>query len=216
MFTFMNNGTPYVFTVGRAGNLVHLTYTPDADGRTFTITPSFLDAPPSNSLGTWPVSSLSHSNEAVKYTKMIGQFQQVGENTFKAGLSRYFPTPGSVIGYIIGYMNGDSTFRGAVCPADISTTAPTGTTTQTITFPELYDINSAVKTVTLNATASSGLPVDYFMVSGPAIIKDGKLLITQIPAKSQYPIKVTLAAYQWGNATYKATAPVYRSFNIYK
>jgi hypothetical protein len=80
---------------------------------------------------------------------------------------------------------------------------------QTITFGTL-----AYKTYTsppfdLTATASSGLPVSYRVVTGPITISGSTVTITGVGS-------VTIEASQAGNATYNAATPVQRSFTIGK
>jgi len=45
------------------------------------------------------------------------------------------------------------------------------------------------------------LPVEFYVLAGPAIIENGALIFTKIPPKSKLPIEVTVAAWQWGRAT---------------
>ena len=62
----------------------------------------------------------------------------------------------------------------------------------------LGDVKAGTVAVPLSATADSGLPVSYFVVVGPAVVKDGKLVFTGIPPRAKLPITVTVAAWQWG------------------
>jgi hypothetical protein len=50
----------------------------------------------------------------------------------------------------------------------------------------------------LAATSDSGLPVSFFVVAGPAVVRDGKLVFTPIPPRTKLPVSVTVAAWQWG------------------
>ena len=55
--------------------------------------------------------------------------------------------------------------------------------TQNITFAPLPDVNfSAQKTFTLAATASSGLPVSYQILAGPATLKNNQVTFRRLPA----------------------------------
>ena len=69
---------------------------------------------------------------------------------------------------------------------------------QTISFPQLPNLLLTDSVVSLNATSSIGMPVQYFVKEGPAILSGSKLIIKDIPAKSKFPIRVTVVAYQWG------------------
>jgi hypothetical protein len=92
---------------------------------------------------------------------------------------------------------------------------------QTISFPAIPNINSKTKNIELKATASSGLPVEYFVVYGPVIINGSVLTITQLPAVTKYPIEVKVAAYSLGNCTtvptgFRATPPTFVTFYIFE
>ena len=61
------------------------------------------------------------------------------------------------------------------------------------------------------------MPVYFYIKEGPAIIKDGKLVFTKIPPRSQFPIKVTVAAWQYGRDSepkIKSAEPVEQTFYI--
>lgn len=71
---------------------------------------------------------------------------------------------------------------------------------QTITFPAIPAQN-LTNTVTLSATASSGLPVSFAVASGPGRLEAGVLSFTQTGV-------VRVAASQAGNTIYAEAAPV--------
>ena len=80
-------------------------------------------------------------------------------------------------------------------------------TPQTITFGTLPNVTYGVAQTVLSATASSGLPVTFSVVSGPATITNNVLSV--IGAGS-----VVVAANQGGNATYNAATPAKQSFTV--
>jgi large repetitive protein len=102
---------------------------------------------------------------------------------------------------------------GVTGTVDVTVTTPGGTSatgtvdqfsyqqTQTITFPQPVTPAAALSSVTLTATASSGLPVTYTVVIGPATISGSTL--TYIG-----PGTVVVEADQAGNTTYSAAVPV--------
>jgi len=69
---------------------------------------------------------------------------------------------------------------------------------QRIIFPKLSDVKASVKKISLNGTADSGLPVYYYVKEGPAEIKGDKLVLTKIPPRAKFPVKVTVVAWQYG------------------
>jgi hypothetical protein len=77
---------------------------------------------------------------------------------------------------------------------------------QTITFPAIANTIYGPKPITLNATASSGLPVTY-TVTGPATVSGSTLTLTGAGT-------VTVTANQVGNGTYVAATPVSQSFTV--
>ncbi|HEX7330065.1 MAG TPA: cadherin-like domain-containing protein [Pyrinomonadaceae bacterium] len=80
-------------------------------------------------------------------------------------------------------------------------------TPQTITFGALANKIFGDAPFTLNATASSGLPVSFSIVSGPATIFGNTLTITGIGT-------VVVRASQEGNENYSAAIPVEQSFRV--
>ena len=79
---------------------------------------------------------------------------------------------------------------------------------QTITFGPLADQTLGVGPITLSATASSGLPVTFSVISGPATVSGNVLTITGTGT-------VTVEASQPGNGTFAAATPVDQSFIVF-
>lgn len=80
--------------------------------------------------------------------------------------------------------------------------------TQTISFPAITDKLSNNPPITLNASASSGLPVSYTIVGGPATVNGNTLTLTGSIGT------VTVQATQGGNILYQPATPVNISFNV--
>jgi unsaturated rhamnogalacturonyl hydrolase len=78
---------------------------------------------------------------------------------------------------------------------------------QTITFDSLTNHTYGDAPVTLNATAASGLPVSYIVLSGPASLAGNVLTMTGAGT-------VTVRAVQAGNTTYGAATNVDQSFTV--
>ena len=78
---------------------------------------------------------------------------------------------------------------------------------QNISFPSIPNQAFGAGPLALNATASSGLPVSYMVISGPASISGNLLTMTGLGS-------VTVQASQTGNVYYAAATPVSRTFNI--
>ncbi|NIG54508.1 MBG domain-containing protein [Chitinophaga sp. Cy-1792] len=84
-----------------------------------------------------------------------------------------------------------------------------GTTTQTITFNKPADVTYGDAPFTLTGTSSSGLPVVYTIVSGPATIANDVLTITGAG-------DVLISAGQPGNNNYQAATAVTQTLTIRK
>ena len=90
-------------------------------------------------------------------------------------------------------------------------------TPQRITFSEIADRPADAASVHLRATSDAGLPVHYYVVSGPAEVVGDELRLTPLPPRSRYPVKVTVVAWQWGRTsppTVRSAAPVPRVFHL--
>lgn len=88
---------------------------------------------------------------------------------------------------------------------------------QQIYFAPLKDISPRKRCVQLQATASSGLPVGFYVECGPARIEGDKLYLTQLPPRTKFPVRVTVVAWQYGRTGEKAVAtaePVRQTFYI--
>ena len=69
---------------------------------------------------------------------------------------------------------------------------------QTISFPPIGNLKAVSPPIDLNATSDAGLPVEYHIAHGPAIIENGRLRIAEIPARASLPIEVKVVAWQFG------------------
>ena len=91
-----------------------------------------------------------------------------------------------------------------------SSSAPTMVTvaaSQTIDFPPLNPVTYGVSPIPLQATASSGLPVSFSLVSGQATLVGSTLTL-------QAAGVVVIQADQAGNSTYPAASPVRRALIV--
>jgi parallel beta-helix repeat protein len=106
---------------------------------------------------------------------------------------------------------GDSNFN-AASPVTQSFTVVTPSfakQAQTISFGSLGYKTYNSPAFDLTATASSGLPVIYRVVSGPVTISGSRVTTTGVG-------QITIEAYQSGNARYNPAIPVRRSFTVGK
>ncbi len=101
---------------------------------------------------------------------------------------------------------GDSNWNSAA-PVDQSFNVSRGD--QTITFGTLPDKTYGAAPFALNATASSGLPVTFSVVGGPATLSGNMLSIIS-------PGTVTVRAWQGGDSNWYPATPVDQTFNVAK
>jgi len=90
-------------------------------------------------------------------------------------------------------------------PGEISTTPSPAT--QTITFASLPDTDLSNASFTLSASASSGLPVSFKIVSGPATLSGSSITLTATGT-------VTVEASQGGSEQFAEASPVKQSFVV--
>jgi parallel beta-helix repeat protein len=105
---------------------------------------------------------------------------------------------------IEAFQPGNSTFK-AASPVRRSFTV--GKAGQTLTFPTIANKTTGDSPFALEATASSGLPVVYKVVSGPATIEGNMVIVTGAGT-------VTIEASQPGDDNYTAAFTLQRSFVV--
>ncbi|MDF2434476.1 MAG: hypothetical protein JWP44_4107, partial [Mucilaginibacter sp.] len=212
MLTFVQHDT--LLPISKQG-FVNLSFLPEADGMTFNVQGGFLPAIPQKFIGGGK--PIGHANGAIQFRLITGPAIQTGPDQFRIAFNR--SASGGDI-WIQEEHPGDAVYRHAVQPAQMKLPAKLTTgTPQTITFPKIADQRAGVQQIDLSATTNTGLPVGYYVVSGPAVVSGHVLKFTQIPVKSKYPVKVTLTAYQWGRMNeplYQSAEPVTQSFFLYK
>jgi len=106
--------------------------------------------------------------------------------------------------YLVAEQAGNNNYNAAPIVKD---TFEIKNATQTINFPVITDKVWGTAPFALNATASSGLPVSYRIVSGPASLNNNTVTLTGLG-------RVVIEATQPGNTVYGAATPVQRSFAV--
>ena len=164
----------------------------EADGITFTVQGKMLDKLPANFVGAGE--PLAQAPGAPTAEWLCGCVEPLGNGKFRIALDRTWPSPI----YVALRHPGTDTIRAVVQPGQITRDGNTEGTPQKITFEKIDDVKAGTESIPLKATSDSGLPVSFFVETGPAIIQDGKLVFTKIPPRSQFPVAVTVGAWQWG------------------
>jgi hypothetical protein len=140
---------------------------------------------------------LGHAPGNIQFSLISGPLVQTGDRTFKLQSDR-----GGINAqaWIQAEHPGNEEYRAAVQPARVIIPAAiTNGNAQKISFPFKQVYNYKTRKIPLHASSSSGLPVSYYVVAGPAYVKGNNLILTTIPKWSSFPIKITVVAYQWGS-----------------
>lgn len=156
----------------------------------------------------------------------IRKNEVTGITTFRLQMERGSGNSNTIFNPIFSVADpGDATYKASVLQADMWINMyNTSGISQTITFPQIANVANTTKTVTLNATSSVGLPVQYWVEEGPAKIVGNKIVFTAIPQNAILPMKVTVVAWQWGRnsdmvnrlggSLYQTANPVSNTFYI--
>lgn len=195
-------------------------------GPRFRLAGTFLDTVPEGRPERWTAQEAGHailhadSADRITIDRICGPVRKVDASTFEVCLHRLGLNnrKRSHEVWLQATHPGDETFRRAVqqslmrVPLENRDGAE-----QSIEFAAIPDQPLGTACVRLEAESSAGLPVAYFVLSGPAEVEGDHLRLTRTPPRSSFPIKVTVLAWQWGRceAPMVKTAPVVaRTFSI--
>ncbi len=127
---------------------------------------------------------------------ICGPVAPLGNGRFRIALDRTWKA--GVACYLIVRQEGSANVRPSFQPVMVKLQENMEGTPQRITFDSVEDLHPDSPPVALSAHSDSGLPVQFAVISGPAVIRDGRLELTAIPPRSKFPVEVTVAAWQWG------------------
>ena len=219
-----------------SGGTVGVGYVPfsptlESDGVTFQVRAASVNQSPiarldnGNALGIATGPILFRPNDS-------GSLKQTGVDTFCVYLDRDSVTKGGQPWepFILANQPGDSQYRSAYRPIQLLTSVAVNQISggsQTISFPTLPNVTGTnLQQITLSgslaATASSGLPVQYWVVSGPYrndATNSNVLIPDSVPANAKFPMPVIIGAWQWGSPSSTGTSiqsatPVFQTFYI--
>jgi hypothetical protein len=180
----------------------------EADGVTFKVGTKLLDRIPDTFVSAGEPLATTPGNPALEW--LCGPVAPLGDGRFRIALDR---TYGVAACYLAARQPGTDNVRAIVQPMGVQISAlKNNGQVQKITFDPIADVPAGTKSFALSAKSDSGLPVEFFVVAGPAIVQGNTLVFTPIPPNAKLPLTVTLAAWQWGRATEPAikTADVVR------
>jgi hypothetical protein len=207
---------------------VTLKFLPGEDGTTFKLGADFLDTVPEGRPERWTGKKAGQPIErpqgasGIDIHKITGPIKKLTGDTWALDLYRenLLNDRRGNEAWLVATWLGDDRYKRAVQQAvmRIPRRNEEGAD-QTITFPVFADQKPDAAPIHLTATASSGLPVRYFVREGPAEVEGDILKFTSIPPRAILPIKVTVVGWQWGRSIeprVKSAELVERTFSINK
>ncbi len=210
--TFVDDGKPVPATW-----LEEVKFKPIDDGLTFKVSADFLGETPAGVADSGK--PLGHTDQGNFTFSLIGGWrgggQQLGPDTFRIHPGHLGFTDNLMI---LAAHEGDCDYAYAEQPMQVKYPRQNKEgLAQTITFPKPDDVPNDASEITLKATASSGLPVEYYVVRGPGIVTGNVLHLSPAPARTPLPMKVTVVAYQWGRSLdqlVQSASPIEQTFLI--
>jgi hypothetical protein len=192
------NGTPLPFDFNGINNARKLKFEPD--GVTFGLKATLLSQLPSNFKDAGK--PLPTPAGAVTIDWLCGPIAPLGDGRFRIALDRSWPNAAC---YVAMRHSGGPGVRAIVqpCGIDLKSMRNTQGEAQTIDFTQPADMKAGDGPQPLSATSSAGLPVSFYVESGPAIIENGQVRLTPLPLRSGARVGVTVAAWQWGQTSPK-------------
>jgi pimeloyl-ACP methyl ester carboxylesterase len=200
MLSFIQDGK--LLAVAKSGYAA-LKFEPENDGISFKLKGGFLPVVPAELIdrGT----SLGHGSGVIKFRIITGPAIQTGPADFRLQADRT-GIGGDI--WIQEEHDGDADYRHAVQPGMMHIPARLIIgAQQLLKFKKIDNVVEGKQAISLQASATSGLPVQFYIKAGPAYIDNDRLVFTDVPRQSRMPVKVTVVAYQWG----KTTAPACQS-----
>lgn len=165
---------------------------PDSDGIIFHLDPTYLASVPTQLVNGGD--ALGHADEPIHLGVITGPIAQTGPYTFALALSR----ESGVDGWIEEEADQAAGYRKAVQPGKITLKGISTGQPQHIHFDQIAPHKMNRAPIVLHASSDAGLPVHFYVVSGPARIDGDRLIITEFPRGGAPQIPVILTAYQLG------------------
>ncbi len=196
------------------------------DGQTFEVHPAYTDKYPAaegNGGPKWAQAGepASHSSAPILVKTASGPIVATGPDKFRIEFDALSPATGVGRPTFLAYSVGDNEYgfseHVGMLPRGFKELADGKN--QTITFPAIANLKADGAPVDLKATSDADLVVEYYVAVGPAAIKDGKVAVSELPARAKFPLSVKVVAYQFGRGIaplVKTAAPVEQTITIEK
>lgn len=208
---------------------VTLRFLPENDGVTFKLSGAFLDTVPDGRPARWsgkkagdPI-GVPATSVPIEIKRICGPVRHLSNDTWQVVFDRsaFLNDRRGNEAWFAAVWPGDAGYKRAVQQAVLPIPRRINEgRAQTIDFPAIPSQKPGVKSLTLKATGSSGLPVGFFVREGPAEIIGDTLQFKAIPPRARFPLKVVVGAYQFGRASaepkVQSADPVFREILIEK
>lgn len=188
-------------------------FKPAADGVTFHLSAVYTDTLRQKLAG-------EHANTPIKVSRICGPVIKINDTTFSVRFYRMGLNNPKRTGdiWLMASSEGDGKYKNTVQQLNIRIplTNKDGLA-QSIHFTPLQDISLGTSEVALQATSTQSLPVYYYVKAGPVIVQGNKLVLTKLPPRTKFPVKVTVVAWQYGSSALpkiQSALPVNCSFYI--
>lgn len=184
---------------------VPLKFLPAGDDLTFRLSATLLDTAPADWRGLKLGEPLTHAADlsTLRITRICGPGDWIDGDRWTLRYSRTGmdnPKRSHAICFIASHP-GDELHRPISLEAEMKVPAKNSAgAPQTLTFSLPDSIKSGTRSLPLKAISSAGLPVQFYVREGPAVVTDGELRFTRVPPRAKFPIKVTVVAWQWGRS----------------
>lgn len=182
-------------------------------GSDFAVKPILIDKIPSAFPGAGTALATSPNAPVVEW--ICGPYAPLGGSRFRVSLDRTWKT--GAASYMAVRQDVAPGVRFGVQPIAVRLVENTEGAAQVIRFDSIPDVKAGTKSLTLRAESDAGLPVKFFVVAGPAIVRGDQLEFTSIPPRAKFPLAVTISAWQWGRPQepkIKAAGIVQRTFRL--
>lgn len=207
---------------------IHPAFKPEKDGVSIKLKAGFLDRVTDGRAVGWSGlkagSPIGHGSdvENIRIQPICGPVERIDNETVAVRFDRFGFSKSRRSGeiYMMAVHPDDDTYRRSVLQSVMMIPVRNAKgLMQRIDFPAIADQKIGTKSIKLNAVSNLGMPVEYFVVHGPAYLKDNELIFTEVPAGAKLPIEVVVTAYQYGTRNkpeVQSAAPITRKFNLVK
>lgn len=175
------------------------------DGQTFQVHPVYADRYPDPPRGQGPRwaeagQPVGHANAPILVKPAGGPALAVGTNRLRIQFDTLAPASEGARVTFLAYSAGDAHYRYTeqVGMLPHGFTGLKSGKLQRISFEPVPNWKARGPPVELRATSDSGLPVEFYVAYGPAIVTNQMLQVAELPARAKFPLPVKVVAWQFG------------------